>query len=176
MSEKSGWGKAGSVGWSLFKRYITPFPTLMRQGKETKASVDRSIEAFRELRRKNKERQEKKLGQDYSNLPPEDKFERMYKVGQWDEESLAIQSGKIRVAKFVLLTTGLCLIPVQAAIYFLLPGLLLSFLAPLMFLFNILVFVKALRHAHWAFQIENRSLVSFKSFMRRGDYIYQLFS
>lgn len=169
--------RAGSTVWRLTKRYITPFPILVEQGRSTAGSLKRASESVVALAARKRSNQQglDERAKAMAKMSPKERFDYLYKEMEWDEDSLRLQAGRIRVAKFALLTMGFCMIPAQLAVYFLMPSLMLSFLAPLLALFTILLFVKAARHAHWELQIEMRSLFSFKEFLSRDDFFKQLF-
>lgn len=162
------------MGWM---KHITwnPFPwrSIKRTGSNIMGSVSRTKAAVEEM----KSAQEKKAAEEVSQgITPEDKFNRLYEAGAWDEESLAIQLGKIRVAKFFFLVVGLCLIPVQLATYLFIPWILAIFLAPVGTFFSLFLLIQAAKHGWWQFQLEERSMISFRTFFSRADFLVRVFA
>ncbi|PHM20677.1 MAG: hypothetical protein CK604_07135 [Curvibacter sp. PD_MW3] len=114
--------------------------------------------------------------QESARLTPEERFEKHYGEGGWDERRLAIQSGKIRIAKFIYLS--LAVILPAAAIWQLAvsPAWTIYIVAPALLLGSQVFAVAAIKHAHWDYQIYNRSFISIREFMGRPEFWRFLFT
>lgn len=106
---------------------------------------------------------------------PSERFEALYARNGWDEESLVIHLGRVRVAKFVLLALAAAMIPAMGYTLVYVPWWIGTLLLP-SFLFAMVFFsAQALRHAWWCWQISNRSLSSPRAFIDSKDLWSYLF-
>lgn len=148
-------------------RWMTPLPVLSMFASQTIGSIRRSAEALRLVGSGNEDNRNKSAEdvEEFSKLTPEQRFQKSYEDGAWTEDQLAIQSGRIRVAKFVLIIAAIAIVPFGVATFIYSSWWLAVFLGPATMAFSLILMAQALRHAWWGHQIKHRSMISFREFM-----------
>lgn len=104
------------------------------------------------------------------------RFEVLYSMNQWTEESLTDQLTAVRLTKWVAAYTSALLMICGLLSLIFSPVWIVLIVGPLTMTGSAVGFASSVKHAIYQAQIESRKLITFKELMSRSDLLSYLFS